>query len=379
MAKKLTEGALLLEDGSLWTGFVVGAKTTKLGECVFHTGHQGYQEILSDPSYCRQIMVFSAPQIGNQGFSEDDFESDRVWASGAVMRDYSDIPMHWRKQRSLHDVLSTYQTPGLYGVDTRRLILHLRSRGSLWGVISTETSDVKKLQKYLRSDLTMEGMSLTQEVTTTKSYPWKEGSHALLKESLRGVFSPKKGYRKCVVLDFGVKRQILRYLIDAGFEEVLVVSARTKADEILQMKPDVVLLSNGPGDPAAERDVIQEVKKLHGKVPLFGICLGHQILALSLGIQTYKLKFGHHAANHPVKNRSRDHVEITSQNHGFAVPLENTRADIEFTHINLNDQTVEGFRHRNDPIYGIQFHPESSPGPLDSVEVFEKLQAGQLV
>jgi carbamoyl-phosphate synthase small subunit len=379
MAKKSQEGALLLEDGSLWMGIPFGAKTTKVGECVFHTGHQGYQEILTDPSYCRQTMIFSAPQIGNQGFADDDFESDRVWAAGMIARDYSEAPTHWRKQKSLDEVLKAYQTPALHGVDTRRLILHLRSRGSMWGVISTETSDIKKLQKFLRADLSMEGLSLTQEVTTSKAYDWKEGSHSLLKESLKGLFNPKKGYRKCVVMDFGVKRQILRYLIDAGFEEVRVVGARTKADDILALKPDVVLLSNGPGDPAAERDVIEQVKKLHGKVPLFGICLGHQILALSLGVQTYKLKFGHHAANHPVKNRRRELVEITSQNHGFAVPLENNRSDLDFTYINLNDQTVEGFKHRHEAICGIQFHPESSPGPLDSVEVFEKLQAGTLV
>lgn len=381
-AKGKTRGpsaGLLLEDGSFWPGVGIGASITKLGECVFHTGHQGYQEILTDPSYCRQIMVFSSPQVGNQGFHEDDFESDRIWASGAVMRDYSDTPFHWRKQKSLDETLKEFKTPGLVGVDTRRLILHLRNRGNLWGVISTETGDLKALQKHLRTGLSMEGLSLTNEVTTSKPYDWKEGSATLLRESLKGVFNPSKGYRRAVVMDFGVKRQILRYLIDAGFEEVRVVPASTKADDILSLKPDVVLLSNGPGDPAADRGIIDQVKKLHGKVPLFGICLGHQILALSLGIQTFKLKFGHHAANHPVKNRLRDQVEITSQNHGFAVPLDQTRGDLEFTHLNLNDQTVEGFRYRPQNIFGIQFHPESSPGPLDSVDVFQKLQAGDLV
>lgn len=378
-SKSTASGGLLLEDGSFWPGFAFGAKATKLGECVFHTGHTGYQEILTDPSYCRQILVFSAPQIGNQGFCAADFESQQIWASGCIVRDYSEAPYQWRKEKSLDQVLKEHHAPGLSGIDTRRLILHLRSAGNLWGVISTEMSELKKLQKFLKKGLSMEGLSLTQEVTTSKPYAWSEGSDALLIEALR-LERSQNGYKKVVVMDFGVKRQILRYLIDCGFESVTVVPARTKAAEILAMKPDVVLLSNGPGDPAADREIIEEVKNLHGKVPLFGICLGHQILGLSLGLKTYKLKFGHHAANHPVKNLIRDHVEISSQNHGFAVELDPSgKSEIEATHINLNDQTLEGFRHRRLKISGIQYHPEAGPGPLDSVNLMQSFQQGSLV
>lgn len=376
--KKSHLGGLLLEDGSFWRGYTFGAKTTKVGECVFHTGHQGYQEILTDPSYCRQILIFSAPQIGNQGFAEDDFESEKIWASGTIVRDYSEAPYHWRKTKSLDEVLKSQNTPGLSGLDTRRLILHLRSRGNLWGVISTETDDSKKLERYLKTSLSMEGLSLTQEVSTAKTYRWEQASHSLLQIALKD-WSGQTGYKKCVVMDFGVKRQILRYLVSAGFKEVIVVPAKTKAKEILEMKPDAVFLSNGPGDPAAERAVIEEVKKLHGLVPLFGICLGHQILGLSLGLPTFKLKFGHHAANHPVFQKRSERVEITSQNHGFAVTETTSVPGVEWTHQNLNDQTIAGLRHRGLKIYGIQFHPEAGPGPLDSVEVFKRFQSGELV
>lgn len=368
------KAGLLLEDGSFWPGLGFGAKATAIGECVFHTGHQGYQEILSDPSYCRQHMVFSSPQIGNQGFCRDDFESRKLWAAGAICRDYSETPNQWRKEKGLAEVMTEFGVPGLSGVDTRRLILHLRSRGNLWGALSTETADPKKLSKYLKSKPSMVGLSLTQEVTTEKSYEWTEKSHSLIREAL-GAWNP--GTRKVVVvMDFGVKHQILRFIKDAGFERIIVVSAKTSASEILKLNPDMVFLSNGPGDPAADREIISEVKKLHGKVPLVGICLGHQILALSLGIETYKLKFGHHAANHPVRNILRDRVEITSQNHGFAVPVEAKHPDLRFTHINLNDGTVEGFQHKTLKITGIQFHPEASPGPLDSVDFFKKMAEG---
>ncbi len=363
----------------MWLGKAFGAKATLTGECVFHTGHQGYQEILTDPSYTRQILIFSAPQIGNQGFCEDDFESDQIWAAGAVVRDYSPSPFQWRQKESLSQTMERFGRPGISGIDTRRLILHLREHGNLWGVLSTETTDPKILKKHLDKKPSMEGLSLTSEVTTRKAYVWQKGSHSLLKESTQRHFMAGGKYKKCVVMDFGVKRQILRYLVDAGFENIVVVPASTTAEEILQHRPDVVMLSNGPGDPAAEAGVIQEVKKLHGKVPLFGICLGHQILALSLGLQTYKLKFGHHAANHPVRNLQKSVVEITSQNHGFAVPYEANHLAIEYTHVNLNDETIEGFRHRKLPIYGIQFHPEAGPGPLDSVDVFQRLQFGALV
>jgi carbamoyl-phosphate synthase small subunit len=366
-------GLLLLEDGTEWPGYVFGAQSTSLGECVFHTGHTGYQEVLTDPSYRKQILVFSESQLGNQGFHEDDFESERIWASGCIARDYSDIPFHWRKQKSLHEVLKEFKIPGLFGVDTRRLVLHLREKGNLWGVISTENAEAKKLQKKISEKMSMEGLSLTSEVSTKVVYPWNKATHSLISTDL---YPKKNGLRRCVVMDFGVKRQILRYLVDAGFEEVLVVPANTKATSIRELKPDALFLSNGPGDPAAETEIVGEVRALLQDFPILGICLGHQILALALDLKTFKLKFGHHGANHPVKNLLKDQVEITSQNHGFAVSARFAHAQIEITHLNLNDQTVEGFRHKKLPIRGIQFHPESGPGPLDSRDIFSEFQRG---
>ncbi|MDB5038870.1 MAG: Carbamoyl-phosphate synthase small chain [Bacteriovoracaceae bacterium] len=369
--KAAKKGVLVLSDGSLWPGYSFGAETTELGECVFHTAHSGYQEVLTDPSYRKQMLVFTSSQIGNQGFHEDDFESERIWASGCIARDYSDIPVHFRKQKSLDEVLKENKVPSLFGVDTRRLVLHLRNRGNLWGALSTDGKNVKELQNRLSKIKSMEGLSLTSEVSTKVVYPWNKKTDSLIAPS----FAKKKGLRRCVVMDFGVKRQILRYLVDAGFEEVLVVPSKTSAAAIRELKPDALFLSNGPGDPAAEKEIIREVKLLLYDFPILGICLGHQILALALGLKTFKLKFGHHGANHPVKNLISDRVEITSQNHGFAVSPEKS-ADLEITHMNLNDQTIEGFRHKKYPIRAIQFHPEAGPGPLDSRQIFESFQKG---
>ena len=366
------KGALLLADGTLWRGYAWGAKTTQVGECVFHTGHTGYQEIATDPSYCKQIMVFSAPQIGNQGFNEEDAESSRVWMSGLIVRDYSEPLYQWRMKQTMNDVLVKNQVPGLTGIDTRRLILHLREHGAQWGVISTETAEKKALEKFLTKPLSMEGLSLTEEVSTKKTYRWTEGSHSLLVPSPRNA----SGLKRVVVVDFGVKRQILRCLIDAGFQEVIVVPRRSSAEEIMSQSPDAVLLSNGPGDPATETHAVEQVRKLLGKLPILGICLGHQILGQALGMNTFKLKFGHHAANHPVMNVITDQVEITSQNHGFAILNESGVSGVETTHLNLNDRTLEGFRNKDLRVQGIQFHPEAGPGPLDSRQIFVEFQRG---
>jgi carbamoyl-phosphate synthase small subunit len=367
------KGALLLADGTLWKGVAWGAKTTQVGECVFHTGHTGYQEIATDPSYCKQIMVFSAPQIGNQGFTEEDAESAKVWTAGLVVRDYSEPLYHWRMKKTMNEFLIEHEVPALSGVDTRRLILHLREHGAQWGVISTELSDKKSLEKFLAKPLSMEGLSLTSQVSTSKPYRWTEGSHVLLRPTARN----SSGLKKIVVIDFGVKRQILRCLVDAGFDDVVVMPRQSSAEEILKQSPDALLLSNGPGDPATETFAVEQVKKLVGKIPILGICLGHQILGQALGMKTFKLKFGHHAANHPVMNGLTDHVEITSQNHGFAVSAEKLPEGIEMTHFNLNDQTVEGFIGKKLRVQGIQFHPEAGPGPLDSRDVFTKFQSGR--
>lgn len=377
MAKKLiqSKAQLLLEDGSLFSGLSFGATTTKIGECVFHTAHSGYQEILTDPSYQKQILVFSLPQIGNQGVSvEEDSESAEVWASGLVVRDYSEAPFHFRKTKSLSEVLEENDCPGISGVDTRRLILHLREKGNLWGALSTDGKSKEDLRALLAQNLSMTGLSLTDEVTTHLTYRWVEASKHLMKSFAQ---SSGSGLKRCVVMDFGVKRQILRYLIDSGFKEVIVVPAKTKASDILSLKPDGILLSNGPGDPAADLSIIEEVRKLvKTELPILGICLGHQILGLALDLKTYKLKFGHHGSNHPVKNLITKSVEISSHNHGFAVELDEKHPALQITYRNLNDQTIEGFRHRRLPIQAIQFHPESGPGPLDSIHVFREFQKG---
>lgn len=370
------EGCLLLEDGSVFRGRSFGAKATSVGELVFHTSLTGYQEILTDPSYRKQILTFSAVQFGNEGFHEDDFESDRVWAAGCLVRDYSEPRYHWRKQRSVADVMKEFSVPGLSGVDTRRLILSLRDRGNQWAVISTETTDILELKKYFSKKLSMQGLSLTQEVSTKSKYTWVNPSVALYETSIE---RNEKGLKRCVVMDFGVKRQILRYLIDSGFQELIVVPALTSAKEIRALNPDAVFLSNGPGDPAAEKEIVATVRELLGQYPIFGICLGHQILALALGLKTFKLKFGHRAANHPVLNRKSDRVEITSQNHGFAVEQKEIPSDLEITHLNLNDGTIEGFKHKRMQIAALQFHPESSPGPRDSLQLFREFQQGRFL
>jgi len=335
----------------------------------------GYQEVLTDPSYRKQVIVFSSAQIGNQGFHADDFESQRIWASGCAVHDYSEPLFHWRKQWSLDEVLKQNQCPGLSGVDTRRLILRLRREGSLWGVISTETDSKAELSRCLKGKLNMEGLSLTSEVTSKSSYTWVTGSVPFMQSGRR---EPKGGLRRCVVIDLGVKRQILRYLVDAGFHELVVVPAHTRAHEIRALAPQALFLSNGPGDPAAETELIQVVRSLLGEWPTFGVCLGHQILALALGLETFKLSFGHHGANHPVKNLKTGTVEISSQNHGFSVRVPQARSPVEITHLNLNDQTVEGFAHKKLPLWGLQFHPEASPGPMDSISAFQSFQQGTL-
>ncbi len=392
---------LLLQDGSIFEGRAFGARTTAMGECIFHTGHTGYQEILSDPSYHRQFLVFTDPHIGNEGMNPDDYESRKLWAAGAIVRELRESSHHWRLKQSLSAALEKEGIPGISGVDTRRLVLHLRNVGAQWAVLSTDGQPLKQLQKKLAQEFSMSGLSLSAEVSTPSAYEWAASLDPLISTSLAVATSVDSvastgswadvsasdvastldaaaaaGLAHCVVLDFGVKHQILRYLKAAGFSKITVLPSKTSAQAICSLKPDALFLSNGPGDPAAETVAIATVKELLGKLPILGICLGHQILALALGLKTFKLKFGHHGANHPVKNNRSGLVEITSQNHGFAVAQDDWPEALELTHINLNDHTVEGFRHRQWPVRALQFHPEAAPGPLDSVEIFKEFQKG---
>jgi carbamoyl-phosphate synthase small subunit len=368
--KDSSEGFLLLQDGSLFRGLSFGADTTAEGELVFHTSPTGYPEILTDPSYCRQILCFAAPQIGNQGVHHDDFESERVWASACLVRDYWDPKFHWRKQKSLAELLQDHGVPALQGIDTRSLIQKLRNEGSQWAIVSSRIEDLEKIQKTWKPQTQMQGLSLVDEVTTSKAYRWTMGSLALMDPRWKTL---KNLGKRCVLLDFGVKRQILRYLIDAGFEEVWVLPAKTKLKEIESLHPDAVVLSNGPGDPGAEQEIVAEVKQMIGQWPILGICLGHQLLGIAMGVSSYKLKFGHRAANHPVSLSYQRKSVITSQNHGFAIQSEAFSEES----LHMNDRSLAGFIDARQRVAAFQFHPEASPGPLDTREVFRQFREGE--
>lgn len=358
---------LLLEDGTVFEGNSFGAKGQKCGEVVFNTSMSGYQEILTDPSYSEQIITMTYPLIGNYGTSSDDCESDRVFASGFIVKENCEIPSNWRNKKSLSDYLKANNVVGLEGIDTRKLVKHIRTKGAMKGIISSDELNVDVLKKQLAKYPGLVGRDIVKDVTTKKSYDWSQG----VVDVLTGKEDKPKSKYKVVAYDFGIKQNILRMLYSAGCD-VLVVPADTSAQEVLKQKPDGVFLSNGPGDPSAVSYAIENVKELLGKVPIFGICLGHQILALALGGKTYKLKFGHRGANHPVKNLKTEKIEITSQNHGFCVDVDSLdKNNVEFTHWNLNDNTVEGLRSKKLNAFSVQYHPEASPGPHDSSYLFE--------
>jgi len=328
----------------------------------------GYQEILTDPSYKGQIVVMTYPEIGNYGVNREDIESHKPWVEGFVVRECSRIVSNWRGHQDLEQYLREHGVLGVTELDTRSLTRHIRDKGALRGVLSTLDSDESSLAARAAASPSMGGLDLVKEVTCKEPYGWTEGtSERWLTQHLPGG---QEVSHKVVVYDFGVKRNSLRRLVDLGCA-VKVVPATTSAEEVLAYSPNGVLLSNGPGDPAAVTYAIRNVRALLGKVPLFGICLGHQIMALAMGGQTYKLKFGHHGGNHPVKFLATGRVEITSQNHGFAVDMATFPDDeVELTHMNLNDQTVEGFQHRTLPAFSVQYHPEASPGPHDADYLF---------
>jgi carbamoyl-phosphate synthase small subunit len=362
---------LVLADGTVYRGWSFGAIGTTIGEVVFNTGMTGYQEVMTDPSYQGQIVTFTYPELGNTGVNLEDEESSQPHVKGLVARNICDRPSNWRSTQSLPDYLKQHRIPGIFGIDTRALTRRLRSAGAMNGGISTEILEPAELLLQVQEAPSMAGSNLVKEVTTPTLYEWSEPSPAAWEFGNGGNNGSDHPPLTVVALDFGVKRNILRRLASYGCR-VIVVPADTSAEEILKHNPDGIFLSNGPGDPAAVTEGIATAKDLlTSQKPIFGICMGHQILGLSLGAETFKLKFGHRGLNQPAG--LKQHVEITSQNHGFAIEANSIpNADVEITHLNLNDQTIAGMRHKTLPLFSVQYHPEASPGPHDADYLFEK-------
>lgn len=362
----VNKALLVLADGSVYRGWSFGAAGTTVGEVVFNTGMTGYQEVLTDPSYCGQIVIFTYPELGNTGVNPEDAESTRPHVRGAIARNICRRPSNWRSTQSLPDYLKTHQIPGIYGIDTRALTRKIRQVGAMNGAISTEISDEAELLELVQAAPSMSGLNLVREVSTPQTYEWSEKTPSDWEYHLASPNSPEF---TVVALDFGVKRNILRRLASHGCR-VIVVPANTSIEEIEKYNPDGIFLSNGPGDPGAVQEGIEITRKLlNSDRPIFGICMGHQILGHALGASTYKLKFGHRGLNQPCGLTQQ--VEITSQNHSFAIdPQTLPTEEVEISHLNLNDTTVAGIRHKNLPIFSVQYHPEASPGPHDADYLF---------
>jgi carbamoyl-phosphate synthase small subunit len=367
-----TAALLALEDGTTWPGTALGAIGERAGEVIFNTAMTGYQEVLTDPSYYGQIVVMTAPHIGNTGVNIEDEESVKPWLSGFVVRAASPRVSNWRATASLDEYLRDHGVVGITGVDTRALVRHIREAGALRGMISSADPDPHRLIEAARAAPSMEGLDLVPYVTCAEPYHWVEGVRSWgLGDGAPNSQLPTPNSFHVVAYDFGIKRNILRLLAERGCR-VTVVPATTPAVEALAMEPDGIFLSNGPGDPAAVTYSIKATRDLLGKKPLFGICLGHQILGLALGGTTYKLRFGHHGGNQPVRFSDTGRVEISSHNHGFAVDPKSLPEGVEVTHVNLNDGCCEGLRAPDLRAFSVQYHPEAAPGPHDASYLFDQ-------
>ena len=360
---------LVLSNGITFTGYSFGAKGSTVGEIVFNTGMTGYQEVITDPSYFGQILTFTYPEIGNTGINLEDSESN-ITVKGIIVRNYSNNNSNWRSSKNFNQWLIDQNIIGLYGIDTRALVKILRSNGSMNGLITTEKNDLYSCLEIISNAPDMKGLNLAKEVSTKNNYTFKETTKTHF--DIREKLSNNMNKLKIVAIDFGIKKSILNRLISHGCE-VLVLPSNSSFEDVLSHNPDGIFFSNGPGDPSSVHDGINLAKSLinYGKIPMFGICLGHQIFGLALGGKTYKLPFGHRGLNHPCG--IDNNIEITSQNHGFAIdPNSLSNEIVEITHFNLNDKTVAGLKLINKPIFSVQYHPEASPGPHDSDYLFEK-------
>jgi carbamoyl-phosphate synthase small subunit len=371
------KAVLALETGRVFAGKSFGAEGEASGEVVFCTALTGYQEILTDPSYQKQIVVMTYPHIGNYGTHDSLNESGKPYVAGFVAREFSATASHWQAAGTLLEYMKTHGVVGIEDIDTRALVRHLRDAGACRGIIAAGDADPKALVRKAKSSGAMVGADLVKEVTCAEPYRWKQTLPSSLPAAPAKENQDEGPRRKVVLMDFGVKNNIMQSLAERGCD-VTVVPASTSADEILNLKPDGVMLSNGPGDPAAVTYAIETIRRLVGhnekaRLPLFGICLGHQLLGLALGGKTYKLKFGHRGANHPVKDLTTGKVAVTTQNHGFAVDIDSLAGkNVELTHVNLNDNTLEGLRHKSLPVFSVQYHPEACPGPHDAHDLFDR-------
>ncbi len=373
MAKK---ALLVLEDGKTFEGTSYGYNGESGGEIVFNTAMTGYQEILTDPSYKGQLVTMTYTEIGNYGVNTQDVESSKIYCEGFIIREGSPVFSNWRSNTSLSDYLISQEIPCIEGIDTRELTRHLRDNGSKRGIISTTDLNPESLVKKAKALPEMAGLDLAKEVTCSEAYDYVPSEEDITSHREFTKYEQGKtegnGIYKVAVYDFGIKLNILRELNRCGCR-IRVFPAGASFKEVEEWNPDGIFLSNGPGDPEPVKYAIENIKKLYKNYPVFGICLGHQLLGIALGGKTYKLKFGHHGANHPVKDLSTGKIEITSQNHGFAVDMDSFKnADAILTHTNLNDQTVEGLRHKKLPVFSVQYHPEASPGPHDSKYLFKR-------